>query len=128
MQIELQCEGEIVERSELLNGTESVTIDGAGDGAGSAWTIVSMLAWNLGLIDFAGEGDLTLARDDGAELYATATSVRVEESAAGELAFRATYEIDGGAGAFEGATGSVRASGVLSESGFSGTWQVVLGA
>ena len=32
------------------------------------------MSWNLGLVEYAGEGDLTLTRSDGAEIFATLMS------------------------------------------------------
>ena len=123
METELDVTGEIVERQELLNGTESVTLEGIADGG---WTVVSTISWNLGLVDFEGEGDLTLTRTDGAELYATATRVRVAAAGDEQRAFDAAFEVDGGTGTFEGAHGEVEARGYLGEDDFSGRFTVRL--
>jgi hypothetical protein len=130
MELRVEISGEIVERQELLNGTETVTIEGA-DAAGE-WALTGALSWNLGLVDYAGEGDLTLARRDGAELFGTLTRARVTEVAGdtGEAdhEFRAAYEIDGGAGAFEGVSGESDAAGSFGGDSFRGVWSVRLTA
>ena len=128
MELRIEISGEIVERQELLNGTETVTIEGTDD-AGQ-WTLTGALSWNLGLVDYAGEGDLTLARRDGAELFGTLTRARVTETAGeggdADHRFEAAYEIDGGAGAFEGASGEAQAEGSFGGDGFRGVWRVRL--
>ena len=130
MQIEIVFAGEIVERQELLNGTETVSLEGeSGDGV---WTMSGLVAWNIGLVSSAGEGDITLTRDDGAEIFGTLVHGEVVESAAsdaGDLAehtMRLEYEIDAGSGAFESATGRCVAFGTLASSTFQGTWSVTL--
>ena len=123
MDEEITFQGDVVERSELLNGTESVTLEGAT--ADGLWTLSGSISWNLGLVDYPGEGDLVLARDDGSELYASLTTVRVSEHD-GTEAFEAEYEVDGGAGAWAGASGRITASGAISGESFSGRWHVVL--
>lgn len=127
MELRIEITGEIVERQELLNGTQSVTLEGA-DAAGE-WTLVGALSWNLGLVDYAGEGDLTLSRADGAEIFGTLTMARVSERAdADEVdhVFRIDYEIDGGSGAFAGATGTAEADGTLGGDAFRGVWSISL--
>lgn len=124
MELRIEVNGEIVERQELLNGMQSVTLEGPSlDGE---WMLSGILSWNLGLVEFAGEGDLTLARRDGAEIFATLTAARVSEPDEGsgdaDFAFDASYEIDAGAGAFEGAAGAAEAAGVLAGDRFSGFW------
>ena len=72
MHIELDITGDIVERQELLNGSTILTLEGASlDGV---WTMNGLLGWNIGTQrdqSDGGEGDLTLVRDDGSELFAT---------------------------------------------------------
>ena len=69
MRIEIDVAGEIVERQELLNGTETVSLEGVSrDGR---WTLSGLVTWNIGLKSNTGEGDITLTRDDGAELFGT---------------------------------------------------------
>jgi hypothetical protein len=123
MDEEITFQGDVVERSELLNGTESVTLEGAsGDGV---WTLSGGISWNLGLVDYPGEGDLVLARDEGSEVYASLTTVHVSERDGSE-AFEAEYEVDGGTGAWNGASGRITASGAISGESFSGRWHVIL--
>lgn len=119
MELRIEIVGAIVERQELLNGTQMVTIEGA-DGGGR-WTFAGTLSWNLGLVDYAGEGDLTLARADGAEIFGTLTWARVTEvgdSTEADHAFHIEYEIDGGAGGLDGAAGEAEATGSLGGDGF----------
>ena len=112
--MEINVTGDIVERQELLNGTKIVALDGASpDGA---WRLSGSVSWNIGLADAVAEGDLTLARDDGAEIFATLVSATIVESAeSGDADFdlTLTYEIDGGSAALEGAVGSIDLLGVL---------------
>jgi hypothetical protein len=114
MDIEIEVVGDIVERQELLNGTQIVTLEGAsGDGA---WTMSGSLSWNIGLADTPPEGDITFVRDDGGEVFASLFSGVVSEgaeSAEEEFAMNLTYEIDGVAGAFEGAAGVIELRGGL---------------
>ncbi len=124
----IEFTGEVVERQELLNGTETITIEGAD--AAVEWALVGALSWNLGLVDYAGEGDLTLTRADGAEIFATLVRAVVLEAGDGiedaDHTFRLTYEIDGGAGAFLDATGTASAQGALAGDTFMGRWSVQL--
>lgn len=132
MDIAIDFAGEIVERRELLNGTETVSLEGeSGDGR---WTISGLVTWNIGLLSNAGEGDLTLSRDDGAEIFGTLSRGDIAEVADGDAdadadhTMRLEYEIDGGSGAFEGATGACQAVGMLAAAAFRGRWVVTLGA
>jgi len=125
MELELEISGDVVERQELLNGAQMVTLEGAS--ADGAWTLSSIIGWNIGLESNAGEGDLTLARVDGNELYGTVVSARVAERAGGfTLALR--YEIDGGAGAFDAVAGSARAEVELEQERFCGWWKLSVSA
>ena len=128
MELRIEITGEIVERQELLNGTQTITIEGAA--AAGEWTLVGALSWNLGLVDFAGEGDLTLTRADGAEIFATLAHSDVTQAADGiedaDHTFRLTYEIDGGAGAFLDANGTASAEGTLAGDAFRGIWSLRL--
>ena len=124
MEITLSCTCEVVERQELLNGTETLTIEGTSE---DGWTITGTIVSNRGLVDFPGEGDLTAARDaDGAEVYATLT--RAEFAPAGDDAqvFRLEYEVEGGAGAFEGVAGAAEAAGTLAGTSIEGRWTLRL--
>jgi hypothetical protein len=123
MDEQITFDGDVVERSELLNGTESVTLEGASEDG--TWTLSGGISWNLGLVDYPGEGDLVLAREDGSELYASLTAARVSERDGGET-FDAEYEVDGGAGAWEGASGGITASGTISGERFNGRWHISL--
>ena len=130
MDLKVEIEGEIVERQELLNGTQSVSLQGAS--SDGEWTLSGILSWNLGLVDFAGEGDLNLARRDGAEIFATLTSARVtdaeDDSPDADHAFAAAYDVESGTGAFEGVRGSAEAAGALAGDGFRGTWTLQIAA
>jgi hypothetical protein len=140
MEFSLEISGDIVERSELLNGTESVTLQGVSDDSragdddraseGDRWDLTGIVSWNLGLVDYAGEGDLTLTRGDGAELYGSLVSAaarRAEGDAAGDWAIHAEYEIDGGSGQFDAASGRASAQIVLAGDTFRGQWAFDLG-
>jgi hypothetical protein len=128
MELRIDVAGEVVERQELLNGTQSVTLEGTS--ADGGWTATAALSWNLGLVDFAGEGDLTLVRRDGTEIFATLTAARVAEPTAddpdADHAFAASYDIDGGAGRFAEAAGSAEAAGTLAGDTFRATWTLRL--
>lgn len=131
MEIEIVFAGEIVERQELLNGTETVSLEG--ESADGVWAISGLVAWNIGLVSSAGEGDITLTRDDGAEIFATLVRGEVVETAAAvdddltEHTMRLEYDVDGGSGAFDSAVGRCTASGTLTAFTFRGTWSVTLG-
>jgi hypothetical protein len=126
MKIEIELAGEIVERQELLNGTETVSLEG--ESSDGHWTISGLVTWNIGLVSNTGEGDITLSRDDGAEIFGTLMRGDVAEAAEGDDAadykMRLEYEIDGGSGAFEGATGACEAVGTLAVATFRGRWLV----
>ena len=110
MDLELEFTGDVVERQELLNGTETVTVEGVT--ADGTWTLTSSFSWNLGLVDFPGEGDITLTAANGDELFASLTSAAVRETDAGH-AFDLRFEFDGGSGRFGAAAGTADASGML---------------
>lgn len=112
----IQANGDVVEREELLNGTQSVTIEGSSDDG--EWALAGAVAWNLGLRDFPGEGDLTLVRGDGSEIFAKLTSAAVQESADDGRTLRLVYEIDGGSGQYDGLEGRIDASGTLTDDVF----------
>lgn len=119
MDVVIHASGDVTERLKLLNGTQSVTIEGASDDG--AWTLTGVVAWNIGLREFAGEGDLTLARDDGAEIFATLTRADVHEGGddgASDYTLRLAYDIDGGTGVYAGIAGSADGSGALSGEAF----------
>jgi hypothetical protein len=128
MELHIEMTGEVVERQELLNGTQSVTLEGAD--AGGVWALVAGLSWNVGLVDYVGEGDLALTRADGAEIFATLAHAAVvatqDSDEDADHAFRLTYEIDGGAGTFADASGAASAEGSLAGDTFSGRWSLYL--
>jgi hypothetical protein len=129
VEIELNISGDVLDRSELLNGTQTVTLDGATDDG--AWRLAGEVSWSRGLIEYPGEGDITLEGADGAALFGTLTAalprdVESDVDAAEVLALR--YEIDGGAGAFAAAAGSATAALYLAGDRFRGRWQISLPA
>jgi hypothetical protein len=128
MELRIEIAGDIVERQELLNGTQSITLEGVShDGV---WTLSASVSWNRGLIDYAGEGDVSLARADGAELYATLVrSDATDDPEAAPDADRLIvlqYEVDGGAADFAGCSGTVRAEVLTGGDEFRGTWVLTL--
>ncbi len=125
MEITIEIRGEVVERGELLNGTETVTIEGA---SGDGWRLSGIVSWSLGLIEYAGEGDITLAADDGAEIFGTVTAVvaQPEDSAEGGEQLRIRYEIDGGSGRLDEAGGTIEAVARVAGADVAGTWRVSL--
>jgi hypothetical protein len=114
MRIELQ--GDVVDLSELLNGTRQATLEGAGQG----WTLTARVAWRIGLDAAEGEGELTLSRD-GDELYATVVAGEASEGEDGSYCVTARVDVDGGAGAFEGASGTGVLRITLTEETFTGS-------
>ena len=130
MEMEIVISGEIVERVELLNGTETVSLDGESDDG--VWVMSGLVAWNIGLVSSAGEGDITLTRDDGSEIFGSLLRGEVVEAEAGEAvdltdhSMQLEYDIDGGTGAFDSATGRCTALGTLAASTFHGTWNLTL--
>jgi hypothetical protein len=126
MELELACTGDVVERQELLNGTKTITIEGTSDDG--AWTLTAVISWNRGLVDYPGEGDVALAHD-GDEIFATL--VRAEASTpegddASDHLIKIQYEVDGGAGTYDGAGGSARAEVRVAGDEFSGRWVLTL--
>jgi hypothetical protein len=114
VEVEIEIAGDVVERQELLNGTQIITLEGAS--ADGAWTLTGGLSWNIGLADTATEGDITLTRNDGAELFATLTTAKIieaAESAETDYDLALTYDIDGGSGALEHARGDLALTGAL---------------
>ena len=113
--------GDVVDWQTLLSGLQIATLEGASpDGA---WTLSGSCSWNVRAGPDAAEGDLTLVRGDGAELFATlaaGTVVEISSGAADAAGYDARLEfaIDGGAGDFDGVTGSIFAEGRLSREAF----------
>jgi hypothetical protein len=125
MTLRIELTGDVVERQELLNGTQLLTLEGAS--ADGEWTFTGDVAWNRGLVDFAGEGDFTLTRRDGASIFATVTRSQADESdddAATELTV--AYDIDGGEGEYAGAAGTAAASIRIAAGTFEGVWTLQL--
>ncbi len=125
MDIEVNVSGDIVERQELLNGTQMITLEGAN--ADGAWTFSGSLSWNIGLADARSEGDVTVARGDGSELFATLADATIGESsehADADLELTLTYDIDGGTRDFDHASGSIELRGVLVAEQFHAVLQI----
>lgn len=112
--IEVDIGGDVVERQELLNGMQILTLEGAS--ADGAWTLVGGLSWNIGLRALPPEGDITLSHDNGDELFGTLAGGDVREAAAADEAdytLALEYEVDGGEGAYSGASGRLQVAGML---------------
>ena len=62
MELRITISGEVADRQELLNGTQTVTL--AGNSDDGRWMFFGEISWNRGLVDFAGEGEFTLTRGD----------------------------------------------------------------
>jgi hypothetical protein len=127
MELRIEFSGDVVERQELLNGTQTITIEGAS--ADGKWTLVGSLSWNRGLVDFSGEGDLTLVCDGGDEMYGTPVRVLVEDADDDDDVdhhMQIQYEIDGGTGVYAAASGTARAEALLAGEQLRGTWVLTL--
>jgi hypothetical protein len=128
MELHIAISGDIVERQELLNGTQTITIEGAS--SDGAWTLSGSVSWNRGLVDYAGEGDLTLTRDDGAEVFATLVRADVIDDPAehpdADHQIKVQYEIDGGSGTFADSAGSGDGTVLAEGDRFEGTWVLTL--
>lgn len=125
----IDISGEAVEWQELLNGAQTLSLEGAStDGA---WSLSGVLSWNIGLRQSAGEGDITLARKDGAGIFATLTKAVVlpvgeRDIEEADYTLHLEYEIDGGEGEFASAGGAMLAEGTLSRTGFEARFTVTL--
>lgn len=119
---EFEIAGDVVEWQTLLNGMRIASIEGASvDGD---WTLSLSVSWNVRSGPDVSEGDLTLTRPDGAELYATLTEGRIGElpSGAADAAgygARLEFAVDGGAEELAYASGVISADGQLSREGCS---------
>jgi len=127
MELTIDVAGDVVEWQKLLNGTQIVTIEGAS--ADGQWTLSGGLSWNIRGGSKAGDGDITLTRADGSELFGTLAGGDVAEPGQRDpeeagYTMRLAYEIDGGSGGFESASGAARAEGSLSLEAFHGRWRV----
>jgi hypothetical protein len=124
MELQIEFAGDVVERFELLNGTQTVNI--VGSDPDGAWSLSGDFSWNRGLIEHADEGELTLSRDDGSEIFAEIAEANVsrpgDADSEADHRFRIKYRIDDGTGAFSAARGSVHADGVLAGDTFRGIW------
>jgi hypothetical protein len=130
MELRIEITGDVVEWQELLNGTQIVTLEGV---SADGWTLSGSVSWNIRDASAAGEGDITLTGDDGAELFGSLARARVSEIGEREVeeadrSMHLEYEIDGGGGAFASASGSARAEGWLSAEAFRGVWVISLDA
>ena len=117
--LDLQITGDVVERQDLLNGTRILTLEGRT--ADGAWTLAGGLSWNIGRTGAPAEGDITLTSADGGELFATLAAGGVREAGAdGDADFflAIEYDVDGGTGEYEAATGWLIAEGALAGDGF----------
>lgn len=118
---QIDITGDVVDWQTLLSGMQVATLEGAS--VGGTWALSGSCSWSVRSGPDAREGDLTLSRGDGAELFATlaaGTVVEAPSEAADAAGYNARLEftIDGGAGEFEGAGGSVKVTGHLSREGF----------
>lgn len=106
MEIAFDFKGEIVERQELLNGTETITIEGAS--ADGAWSLTVCFSRNRGLIELAAEGDITLIHEGaGIELWGSLARVIEAPREQTDWVAETAFEVDGGAAAGAGAKGRV---------------------
>ena len=127
MELVIRLAGDVVDRQELLNGAQSATLEGASEDG--EWVATGLLTWNIGLKADTGEGDITLARTDGSEIFASLLHGAVVEGGVAEDAghvFDLVYEIDGGSADFESASGRIEAEGTLAEASFTGVWTLSL--
>jgi len=123
-EVDIDVEGDIVERQELLNATETLVLEGQGDG----WLVSALVTWNRGLDPRPPEGDITLTDDRGSELFAAVTSVRADESPLDDamLTLRVMYAVEGGTGEFASAEGEAEATIELAAARFRGRWRLRL--
>src|SRR5262245_53686299 len=126
MDLEIEAVGEVVERSELLNATSTIAIEGKT--ADARWHVGGVLSWNRGLVDYIGEGDLSMTAADG-EVFASLTAVVAEQESEDEgsdVLLAVKYEIDGGSGRFEGAAGIVEGRVRVAGDSFDARWTLSL--
>lgn len=123
VELVLVISGDVVERQELLNGTQIVTVEGRS--ADGNWEMTGLIAWSMRSGE-ALEGDITLTEEDSAEIFATLVSGVVSDAGEGSGAydFRLDYEIDGGSAAFSEASGSIAAVGSVEGVTFRGGWAI----
>lgn len=90
MEIKFDFDGGIVERQELLNGTETITIEGSSNDG--AWSLTLCFSRNRGLAETTREGDITVVdQRNGLELWGSLERVvevhREETDWAANIAF-----------------------------------------
>jgi hypothetical protein len=129
VELVIDISGDVVEWQDLLNGTRLATFDGASpDGA---WSLSGSVSWDTRSGSRATEGDITLARADGSDLFGTLAAGEVGEMGEDDTpdaghAMRLEYDIDGGSGEFASATGTATAQGSLSREEFHARWVITL--
>jgi hypothetical protein len=114
LRLEVDITGDVVERQELLNGTEILTLEGRSEDGG--WTFFGGLSWNIGRKAVPAEGDITLTSGDGDEIFGTVAGGGVRDTATTDDAdhlLALLYDIDGGTGQFAVAAGALHAEGSL---------------
>lgn len=115
--ITLEFEAEIVDEQRLLNGVHSVSIDGRTEHEGRSWSLALSFDRAKGVEAVVEEGDLSLNSDDGtlfAGLESGQADIVIDEIAGSEReVFALSFEVSGGEGRFEGATGQVVLRGEL---------------
>jgi hypothetical protein len=122
----IEIAGDVVERQELLNRTQMLTLEGTGDG----WAFVGDLSWKLGPEGRASEGDITLTSVAGDELFASLSGGHVREAGAGADAdhlLALEYEVDGGTGTYAESNGAIALEGRLRGDAFSAELKVTAG-
>ena len=129
MELVIDISGDVVEWQDLLNGTCIATLEGASpDGQ---WTLLGSVSWDTRSGSRASEGDITVSRADGSELFGTLAGGEVAEMGEDDTAdtgyaMRLEYDIDGGSGAFTSAAGRAAAQGSLSRDRFHARWIITL--
>ena len=103
MDLAFEFDGEIVERQELLNGTQSVTVEGRS--ADGRWAVSLDISWNLGILDFDGEGDITIAGQNGTEAFGSLASAVATVGERADWSIVAAFDIDGGTDRWEAVRG-----------------------
>jgi hypothetical protein len=116
LDLTLDFAGDVVERSELLNGIETLRLEGVTPDGG--WTLSMEFTWSGGVEARGPEGDITLDRDDDG-LFGSLVAAEVLDAADEGASFRLTFEVDGGSGSLDGGQGKVTATGTLAGDTFS---------
>ena len=92
----IQCSGEVTERSELMNGTIQLSLDGEFCFFEDHWTVEIVIAWNLGRVGIVdiSEGELVIECAQQ-ELIAIIDSGSVEvDPDGGQVEVSAIFKID----------------------------------